>query len=295
LHKSNKHQKDYDFKVLIQTLPELTPFVFENDYGTQTIDFANPEAVKLLDKALLKTYYSINYWQFPDKYLCPPIPGRVDYIHYLADLLNFSKLKNIRALDIGTGATCIYPLLGYSEYKWDFVATDMDTKVLENAQVIIDKNNLTANIELRLQTNKTQILKGIIEPSDSFSVSMCNPPFYKSEHDAFQATMRKLSGLGKEQTQPIRNFSGTANELWYQGGEKAFLHSYLYESSFYKTNCFWYTSLVSKKDLVKTMKKSLKKLGVTEVKVINMNLGNKISRVVAWTFLNQAQQKDWLT
>ena len=145
-----------------------------------------------------------------------------------------------------------------------------------------------------INTQKTQILKGILEPSDHFAVSMCNPPFYKSEHDALQSTMRKLSGLGKTQTQPIRNFSGTANELWYQGGEKAFLHTYLYESSLFKTNCFWYTSLVSNKDAVKSMQKSLKKLGATAVKVINMQLGHKISRVVAWTFLTEEEQKDWI-
>ncbi|MFT5216060.1 MAG: 23S rRNA (adenine1618-N6)-methyltransferase [Glaciecola sp.] len=295
MHKNNKHQKGYDFKVLTQSVPELKPFVFENEYGTQTIDFANPKTVKLLNKALLKTYYSIDYWEFPDKNLCPPIPGRVDYIHHLADLLKSSKLKNSRALEVGTGATCIYPLLGYSECKWDFIASDIDTNVLKNAQTIIDKNNLTAHIKLRLQPNKTQVLKGIIEPSDRFGVSMCNPPFYKNEQDALQSTIRKLSGLGKEQTQTIRNFSGTAQELWYEGGEKAFLHTYLYESSLYKDNCHWYTSLVSNKDLLKTMQKSLKKLGATEVKVINMQLGNKISRVVAWTFLTQEQQKDWLT
>ena len=295
MHKNNKHQKGYDFKVLTQSVPELKPFVFENEYGTQTIDFANPKTVKLLNKALLKTYYSIDYWEFPDKNLCPPIPGRVDYIHHLADLLKSSKLKNSRGLDVGTGATCIYPLLGYSEYKWDFIASDIDANVLKNAQTIIDKNNLTAHIKLRLQPNKTQVLKGIIEPSDRFAVSMCNPPFYKSEQDALQTAIRKLSGLGKEQTQTIRNFSGTAKELWYEGGEKAFLHTYLYESSLYKDNCLWYTSLVSNKDLLKTMQKSLKKLGATQVKVINMQLGNKISRVVAWTFLTQEQQKDWLT
>lgn len=294
MHKNNKHQKGYHFKALTQNVPELEPFVFENDYGTQTIDFANPKGVKLLNKALLKTCYSIDYWEFPDEHLCPPIPGRVDYIHHLADLLKSSNFKNSHVLDIGTGATCIYPLLGYSEYRWSFVATDIDAGALKNAQKIIDKNNLATNIKLRLQPNKTQILKAIIEPSDRFTVSMCNPPFYKSEEEAYQATMRKLSGLGKEQTQLIRNFSGTANELSYQGGEKAFLHNYLYESSLFKTNCFWYTSLVSNKDLVKTMQKSLKKLGAIQVKVINMQLGNKISRVVAWTFLTEDQQKDWL-
>jgi len=294
LHKNNKHQKGYDFIKLTQTVPELKPFVFENKYSTETIDFANPRAVKLLNTALLKKHYAIDYWEFPDEHLCPPIPGRVDYIHHLADLLKSSKFKNpVRVLDIGTGATCIYPLLGYSEYKWQFVATDIDVEALKNAQRIIDKNNLPTVIELRLQPNKSQILKGVIKPSDAFTVSMCNPPFYKNEQEAIDATTRKLKGLKKDATIPIRNFSGTSNELWYEGGEKAFLHNYLYESSLFKTNCFWYTSLVSNKDLLKSMQKSLKKLGATQVKVINMQHGNKISRVVAWIFLTIVQQKYW--
>jgi len=295
MHKNNKHKKGYNFKELIQAHSALEPFVFVNDYNSnETIDFANPEAVKALNVALLKSFYNIDYWKFPDAHLCPPIPGRVEYIHHLNDLLKPYKLKdNIRVLDVGIGATCIYPLLGHSEYNWSFVGTDIDPKSLANAQMIIDKNGLSKVVELRLQTEKSLIFKGIIEPTDRFALSMCNPPFYRSEQEALEAAQRKMKGLGN--ASPIRNFSGTANELWFEGGEKAFLHNYLYESSLYKTQCFWYTSLVSKKDLVKSMQKSLQKLGATQVKVINMQLGNKISRVVAWTFLTPAQMKDFET
>jgi 23S rRNA (adenine1618-N6)-methyltransferase len=295
LHKNSKHQNGYDFNLLTQNVPELKLFVFKNNYGTQTIDFANPRAVKMLNMALLKTHYDIDYWHFPDEHLCPPIPGRVDYIHYLADLLKASHLDvPIKVLDVGTGATCIYPLLGYSEYNWSFVASEADSLAFQNSETIIAKNNLEAHIKLRFQPNKTQILKGIIEPSDHFSVSMCNPPFYKNNEDALKANKSKLLGLGKENLSTARNFSGTVNELCYDGGEKAFLHSYLYESTLFKTHCFWFTSLVSNKDLLKSIQKSLKKLGATQIKIINMQLGNKISRIIAWTFLTTEQQKDWL-
>lgn len=295
MHQQNKHQSGYDFKVLTQAVPELTPFVFENKFGTQTIDFADPKAVKVLNTAILKADYEIDYWEFPDAHLCPPIPGRVDYIHHLADLIKPYTFKNpVEVLDIGTGVTAIYPILGNAVYKWKFVATDLDAKVLQNAKTIVDKNKLTESIEFRLQIDASHILKNIITATDAFMLSMCNPPFYKNEQEAHQATTRKLEGLGKNKNGVIRNFSGTANELCYQGGEKAFLHTYLYESSLFKSNCFWYTSLVSDKDLIKSMQKSLKKLGARDVKVINMQLGNKVSRVVAWTFLNKDEQKDWL-
>jgi 23S rRNA (adenine1618-N6)-methyltransferase len=295
LHQQNKHQSGYDFKVLTQAVPELTPFVFENKFGTQTIDFADPKAVKILNTAILKVDYEIDYWEFPDAHLCPPIPGRVDYIHHLADLIKPYTFKNpVEVLDLGTGATAIYSLLGNAVYNWKFVATDVDAKALSNAKTIVDKNHLNDSIAFRLQSDASHILKIILTAKDVFMLSMCNPPFYKNELEAHQATTRKLDGLGINKNAGIRNFSGTTNELCYPGGEKAFLHTYLYESSLFKSNCFWFTSLVSNKDLVKSMQKSLKKLGATNIKVINMQLGNKVSRVVAWTFLNKDEQKDWL-
>ena len=111
---------------------------------------------------------------------------------------------------------------------------------------------------------------------------MCNPPFYKSQEEAMQANARKLEGLGKRSEG--RNFSGKQQELWYTGGEKAFIHNYLYESSLFKKQCVWFTTLISKKDLVKGMYTSLKKLGATDIKTINIGQGNKVSRIVAWTF-----------
>ena len=260
-------------------------FVFENKYQTKTIDFANPKAVKALNTALLFAHYNIKFWEFPDNNLCPPVPGRVDYLHYLADLLKQSRIhENIAVLDIGTGASCIYPILGNAEYNWSFIGTDIDKKSLQYAQDIILKNELGSAITLRHQINSSNILKGVLKESDTFSAAICNPPFYKSETEALEATTRKLKGLNKGDTAIVRNFSGTHNELWYKGGEKAFIHNYLYESSLFKDRCVWFTTLVSAKDLVRGVQVSLKKLGATDVKVINMGQGNKISRIVAWTF-----------
>lgn len=227
----------------------------------------------------------MKFWNFPDANLCPPIPGRVDYIHHIADLLNQSGIKkDIKVLDVGTGTTCIYPLLGHTEYKWSFVATDIDKASLKCAEDIVVKNHFENAIELRLQKNSAHILKGIINEADTFSVSVCNPPFYKSEEEAIEATSRKLKGLKKEGQGAIRNFSGTYNELCYKGGEKAFIHNYLYESSLFKEHCIWFTTLVSKKDLVQGMYDSLNKLGASQIKTIAMGQGNKISRIVAWSF-----------
>ena len=293
LHPRNKHQKKYDFPILCNTNPSLEEFVFRNDYGTETIDFANPSAVKKLNRALLFAYYNLSYWEFPDDNLCPPIPGRVDYIHHIADLIKESAIKNVSVLDIGTGASCIYPLLGNAEYGWKFVGTDIDQKSLESAKNILVKNELENQIKFRFQKDKTHIFHGVLEPTDKFAVTLCNPPFYNSLAEAKQQNMRKNRGL--ETNTVERNFAGIENELSYKGGEKAFLHTYLYESSQFKKHSFWYTTLVSKKENVQSMYTSLEKLGATIIKTLPMHQGNKVSRIVAWTFLDEKEQQEWNT
>lgn len=282
MHKNNIHKDAYNFTQLITKHPDLESFVFINKYQNTTIDFSDLKAVKALNTALLFTHYNINFWGFPEENLCPPIPSRVDYIHYLNDLINEKQNLKIKILDIGTGANCIYPLLGSKVYNWQFTGTDIDQNSLKSAQHIIDKNNLNDQINLRFQKDKNNILNGIINPDDKFTATICNPPFYKSLEEANRANKRKQENLGL--TTKTRNFSGNNNELWYKGGEKAFLHNYLYQSSLFKDNCKWFTTLVSKKENVKSMYASLKKLKATQIETINMTHGNKITRIVAWSF-----------
>ena len=292
LHPENVHQNGYHFSELIEAYPTLKEFVFVNKYGTETINFADPKAVKALNTALLFKHYNIQFWDFPDDNLCPPIPGRVDYIHHLADLLKNSNItKDVKIIDVGVGANCIYPLLGNAVYNWQFLATDIDKKSIDRAEKIVKKNDLSENIQFKQQKDATQIFQGILNENDKFSATMCNPPFYRSQEEAMQANARKLEGLGNEAK--ARNFSGKQQELWYKGGEKAFIHTYLYESSMFKTQCFWYTTLVSKKENVQSIYDSLNKLGATEIKTIPMHQGNKVTRVVGWTFLTAEEQKAW--
>ncbi|CAM1335075.1 23S rRNA (adenine(1618)-N(6))-methyltransferase RlmF [Tenacibaculum aestuariivivum] len=278
LHENNKHKNGYDFNFLKEKYPEITAFVIKK-FEKETIDFSDPIAVKQFNKALLAAYYNIKDWNFPDENLCPPIPGRVDYIHHLADLI--SGQDEVTVLDIGTGASCVYPLLGAAAYNWNFIAADIDLDSLDYAQDIIDDNNLDSKIKLRQQFNELNILKGITEEGDAFSATMCNPPFYKSAEEARGANRRKSRNLGNN---TIRNFAGNSNELWYLGGEKAFLHTYLYESSLQPKVSKWFTSLVSRKENVKSLQNSAKKLGATTFKVIPMSQGNKVTRIVCWQF-----------
>ncbi|MFV5686824.1 23S rRNA (adenine(1618)-N(6))-methyltransferase RlmF [Flavobacterium sp. GB2R13] len=301
LHPRNLDRFGYDFEQLIKNCPELKFFVSVNEHNIETIDFSNPEAVKSLNKALLVTHYEIQDWDIPKNYLCPPIPGRADYIHYIADLLASSNNgiipegETVQGLDIGIGANCIYPIIGNSTYGWSFVGTDIDEKAIQNCKKIIQDNpNLMDVISLQLQTESRFIFKNIITPEDKFTFTICNPPFHNSKEEATKSSIRKINNLENTRTKnPVLNFGGQNTELWYEGGEIGFLTQMIYESAKYPMNCLWFTTLVSKKENLSSIYKTLNKVSAVEVKTIDMAQGQKTSRIVAWTFLSGAQQKAW--
>ena len=290
LHPKNKHRNRYDFKQLIETLPALKPFVSQNEYKDYSIDFFNPNAVKALNKALLLHYYNLKDWRIPKGFLCSPIPGRADYIHYVADILtedNNGDLltgKEIKVIDIGVGANCIYPILGHQEYGWSFVGVDIEQVSLNAAAQILKWNpELQKDIELRLQNNPKDIFRGAIKENEKFHVSICNPPFHNSAEAAASATKRKLKNL-KSKGADTLNFGGQHNELWCEGGEIAFLKNMIRQSKHHANNVTWFTSLVSKKENIRPLKVLLKKLDAGSIKVIPMGQGAKISRILVWSF-----------
>lgn len=287
LHKRNKHNGQYDFPKLITDYPPLKKFVSLNPYGVQTINFFNPQAVKALNKALLTSYYGIRYWDIPKGYLCPPIPGRADYIHYIADLVNpLVEERKCRALDIGVGANCIYPIIGCTEYGWTFVGADIDSASLANARKIVTCNPVLAHkIEFRLQENSKNIFNGIIGPDEYFDVTVCNPPFHSSKEEAEEGTLRKLSSLkGQKVSKASLNFGGNAKELWCEGGELRFISDMISESKNFQKNVGWFTTLVSKERNLDKLYAKLKAVGAAEYRIIQMHQGTKNSRILAWRF-----------
>ena len=305
LHARNKHKNGYDFTLLCKNTPELKQYVFTNQYETQTIDFTNSKAILALNYSLLITYYDITYWKIPDGFLCPPIPGRADYIHYLADLLketNNGKIphkKTIQALDIGTGANCIYPIIGATQYKWNFVATDINAQAIKSANSIVINNiNLSPKIKLVTQLNNHHIFRDIIEQQQRIDITLCNPPFHSSANAAAEGTERKwknLSGNASKKQVPSNqlNFGGKHNELWCDGGELQFIKNMIKESQYYSSQVLWFTCLVSKKEHIRPLQLALKKVKKCDVKVIKMKQGQKISRFIAWSFLTDEEKQEW--
>lgn len=318
LHQRNLHRQGYDLPALAKSYPPLAEYVKANTHGNLSVEFADPLAVKALNTALLEHYYDIIDWDIPEGALCPPIPGRADYIHYIAELLGVdepsrnlpssslisTQPKKITLLDIGTGANGIYPLLASQIYGWHCVGSDINTQSLESVASIISRNaKLKGGFELRLQSDKNHIFDGIIRPGEFFDVSVCNPPFHASESEATKGSLIKLSNLARNRgeetisrtnsgesrntipTTATLNFGGIEAELWCNGGERMFLKKLIKESCVYSAQCRWFTSLVSKADNVKPAKKLIRKLGAIDLREIEMKQGNKRTRILAWTFI----------
>ncbi len=295
MHKLNPHNQSYDMLALASVQPELEPFIITGQKGQLTLDFSNALAIKALNKAILKKDYKIDFWDLPDGYLCPPIPGRVDYLYHLKDIMHNPTDHAVNALDIGAGANLIYPIVGARAFNWRFVATDIDTIAVNCAKQLVKVNKgLDKQIKVRLQTDENSIFDNIIHSQEYFDVSLCNPPFHSSAQDAAQGNERKNKNLSfnksrrgstlKASKNDRLNFAGTHKELWCEGGELAFIKKMIEQSVSVREQVGLFTCLVSRKDNLPPLYKALKAVGASRVETVDMAQGSKVSRFIAWSF-----------
>jgi 23S rRNA (adenine1618-N6)-methyltransferase len=299
MHNRNFFKNDYPFPELIKLNPDLSPFVIHAKSKKQSIDFSNAQAVYELNKALLLLRSNWTSWKMPSEHLIPPIPGREDYIHHVADLLSESNNQRIPSgqqvamLDVGTGAGLVYPILAHSIYKWSVLASETSLDALSNAKVILKAQGTKINQEIKLIHQKKShcVLTNIIRPEEKLDLTICNPPFFRSKKAAEEANQirRDKMGLSKKES----NFRGTDSELWTPGGEVNFIKNYMQESEGFKHQVLWFTTLVSRKEHLQELSNHLKSIGSVQERVIEMKHGQKKSRILCWSFLTKEQQQLW--
>lgn len=309
MHPRNLHRNGYPMDKLCQSYPALRAHLISAKSGQKSIDFAKPDSVKALNAALLIHYYGMSMWDIPAGYLCPPVPGRADYIHGIADLLSKENKGKpptgieISGLDVGVGANAIYPIIGSQSYGWRFIGSDIDDIALSSANTLINNNaRLKPLFAVRKQHSKNNIFAGVIQPSEHFTFSLCNPPFHKSARDAATGSQRKVLGLERSMQRQGRkgktsrvegsklNFAGQNNELWCEGGELAFIQRMISQSVDVQHQVDWFTCLVSKSAHLKAIETSVKYVGAKKFIQVDMGQGQKISRFVAWTFRDNKTQ-----
>jgi len=286
LHPRNLNKDGYDFEFLVDKYPALESHLFVNEFDTITLDFSQPSSVRMLNAALLSAHYGIHMWDIPKGYLCPPIPGRADHLHYIADLLGDKpedKTKR-RILDIGTGSNVVYPLLGHKIYGWEFLASEVDPKAYKAAKQIVEANKLQKHIQIAFQKEQNKIFFGLVRRDETFDACICNPPFHGSIEEATAGSNRKWNNLGKKNKKDKLNFGGQGTELSYPGGEVEFIKNIIRESKKLPHLCKWFTTLVSKKSSLPQLQRALKTARARDIKIIEMGQGQKVSRLLAWRF-----------
>lgn len=292
MHPRNPHRDGYDFAALTAASPSLAAFVRIAPHGGPTIDFADPAAVKALNGALLLHHHGVRAWDLPPGYLCPPVPGRADYLHTVADLLAktnggvIPQGAGVRVLDVGVGANLIFPLLGHDAYGWSFVGAEVDPDALRHAAEILAANPRFASaVSLRRQPARERIFSNVVAPDERFALTLCNPPFHASSEAAAAGTRRKLRQLGGVAAPRLtRNFGGTRSELWCAGGELGFIRRMIAESRVIAGRVGWFTTLVSSREHLLPLEHALDRAAAWDVRVLPLEHGQKKSRILAWRF-----------
>ncbi|KAK9239715.1 hypothetical protein V1525DRAFT_436901 [Lipomyces kononenkoae] len=280
-----------DFRALAESYAKLAEFL----HYDAIIDFSDPEAVCALTEALLHKDFDIDVDLLPDR-LCPRIANRLNYILWLQDLLdsdsydsnNVNQNTPIWGLDIGTGTSCIYPLLGCRlRANWNFIASDVDNLAVSHAAKAVARNKLAERI-LVVQTAPADPLfpNPLLRDSHAmqyFHFTMCNPPFYSSSADYNASQSLKVTSA--------HSFTAaTPEEMITPGGEAAFVQRMINESMeafriHPVTGNTWYTSMLGKLDSLKTVVSTLREHRISNYAVAEFIQGQHTRRwAVAWRF-----------
>ncbi|KND91575.1 putative methyltransferase-like protein C27D7.08c [Tolypocladium ophioglossoides CBS 100239] len=270
------YSKPPDFKDLGRRDPDFAAVTKGRE-----LDFCDPRSVVQLTKTLLKLDFGLQI-ALPDDRLCPPVTNRHNYILWLKRLLDTSSYsapgQQLVGLDIGTGASCIYPLLGCAQRPWSFIATDIDAASLKWARRNVESNGLAHRINVVSRKPDDALIPLDDLGLDAIDFTMANPPFYKSEAELLQSAKQKSRP-------PFTACTGSKSEMVTEGGEVGFVNRILEESLLLRDRVQWYTSMVGFLSSVTHLVGTLREHGISNFAVTEFLQGNKTRRwAVGWSF-----------
>ncbi|GAO17345.1 hypothetical protein UVI_02038650 [Ustilaginoidea virens] len=210
------------------------------------------------------------------------VPNRHNYILWLKDLLDTSSYskpgRELTGLDIGTGASCIYPLLGCVQRPWSFIATDIDDESLRFARNNVERNGLSGRIRLVARSPGDPLIPLDELGIASIDFAMTNPPFYESEEQLLRSAQRK-------RRPPWTACTGAKTEMVTPGGEAAFVDAMFAESLRLRGRVQWYTAMLGFLSSLAGFVDKLRGAGVGNYAVTEFVQGAKTRRWgVAWSF-----------
>ncbi|KAK0407303.1 hypothetical protein QR680_019126 [Steinernema hermaphroditum] len=296
MHDRNPYKKNPpNFTALAREYPELRKHCFITNRGTLNLNFADSEAVRILTLVLLRKDFGLTI-ELPHNSLVPRVPQRLNYLLFLEDLLLANGLKNsdVTGIDVGTGCSCIYPLMGAAKFRWKFVATEIDETSIKMAKSNVEKNGQTENITVMCPRESTILTEAVNAAlCEGFTFSMCNPPFYDFEESSRKYSMDENNACENTVTEGGRPAPRSAtvarlNELATEGGEVAFVLRMIEESMELRTRIRLFTSMVGIKASVQKIERVLKTIGDVRYVVSTLDQGRTQRFVLAWTYDNDA-------
>lgn len=278
MHPRNIYKQPPNFKQLAIDFPEFRKYSTQDISGKVTIDFKNVEALRVLTCTLLKKDFGLSV-EIPANKLIPTVPLRLNYILWIEDLLNLAdRFHNIKGIDIGTGASCVYPLLGAKKNNWSMVATEIDDESIKYARENVIRNNLESLITV-VKVSKDSLLSGV---EGDFDFCMCNPPFFSNVQElqpGFKA--RKL-----DRPRPKNAFCASVDEVVAKGGEVDYISKLIKESHVLGARIKIYSTMIGHKSSLPPLKKQLRDVGVVSFKQTEFCQGHTTRWGLAWTFID---------
>lgn len=279
MHPRNIYKTPPNFKQLAIDYPDFRQHVKQELSGKVSIDFKNLEALRSLTCTLLKKDFGLDV-QIPLNKLIPTIPLRLNYILWIEDLMEISipinETRDIKGVDIGTGASCVYPLIAASKNKWHMLATEIDDNSIEFA-----RNNVVANqLEVLIEVQKVTKDAFFDHITNEYDFVMCNPPFFASHQEViFEFKSRKHS-----RPRPKNAFVAAPQEIVAHGGEVEFISRMIKESQTIQTKIKVYTTMIGHASSLAPLKKLLRDVDVVSFKQTEFCQGNTTRWGLAWTF-----------
>ncbi|XP_034557103.1 RNA N6-adenosine-methyltransferase mettl16 isoform X2 [Notolabrus celidotus] len=279
MHPRNRYKdKPPDFGYLASKYPDFQQHVHTSLAGRPVVNFKEPEAVRALTCTLLKEDFGLTI-QIPLERLIPTVPLRLNYIHWVEDLIDGQKQLR-RGIDIGTGASCIYPLLGATMNGWYFLATEVDDICFDYATKNVEQNNLSDLIRVVKVPQKTLLMDALKEETEIvYDFCMCNPPFFANQLEA-----KGVNSRNSRRPPPSSVNTGGVTEIMAEGGELEFVKRIIHDSLQLKKRLRWYSCMLGKKCSLAPLKEELRKQGVPKVTHTEFCQGRTMRWALAWSF-----------
>ncbi|NXQ18012.1 MET16 methyltransferase, partial [Peucedramus taeniatus] len=288
MHARNRYKdKPPDFAYLAGKYPEFQQHVQTTLAGRVSLNFKDPEAVRALTCTLLKEDFGLTI-DIPVERLIPTVPLRLNYIHWVEDLIGHrddEKQTLRRGIDIGTGASCIYPLLGATLNGWYFLATEVDDMCFNYAKKNVEQNNLSDLIKVVKVPQKTLLMDALKEESEIiYDFCMCNPPFFANQLEA-----KGVNSRNPRRPPPSSVNTGGITEIMAEGGELEFVKRIIHDSLQLKKRLRWYSCMLGKKCSLAPLKEELGIQGVPKVTHTEFCQGRTMRWALAWSFYDDVQ------